>query len=244
MPTAMLYSKAPITEATIDLRIALPEDFTPGHLEAFQAPLGDAYSEKQDILVDEWLVEPGARGASYSNQQIGYRFVNADKRRIVQARRDGFAFSLLAPYERWEKFSQEARGIWEQFRDHVRPAAIGRLSVRYINRLDIPAASVELKKYLATVPEIADGMPQTIQSYFMQIVLPMEDAHATAIVNQALVPPPVPGTTSILLDIDLFRDQDVPQDEQGIWQAFEELRTAKNRIFDATLTQDAKELIS
>jgi uncharacterized protein (TIGR04255 family) len=46
-----------------------------------------------------------------------------------------------------------------------------------------------------------------------------------------------------MLDIDMFRDQDVPQDEQGIWQAFGQLRDGKNQIFDASLTESAKGLI-
>jgi len=239
----MLYSKAPITEATIDIRVTLPEDFTLAHLEAFEVVLGQNYSEKQNLHIDEFLVQPDAHASEHRTQQIGYRFVNADKRRIVQARSDGFAFSLLAPYEHWEAFSQEARSLWRQFCDHVKPVTITRLGVRYINRLDIPSATIELKKYLATVPEIADGMPQVLQRYFMQLVLPMDEIRATAIINQALVPPPVPETTSIMLDIDLFRDQDVPQGEQGIWQAFDELRNAKNLIFDASLTESAKGLI-
>jgi uncharacterized protein (TIGR04255 family) len=239
----MLYSKAPITEATIDLRIAVPEDFALARLEHLQTVLDEGYSEKQNIRFDELLVQPEAHTTAHRSQQIGYRFVNADKRRIVQARMDGFAFSLLAPYERWETFSQEARRLWERFRDHIQPLAVTRLGVRYINRLDVPSPTIELKEYLATVPEIAEGLPQVLQRYFMQLVLPMEAIHATAIINQALVPPPIPDTTSIMLDIDLFRDQDVPQDEEGIWQAFGQLREGKNQIFNASLTHKAKGLI-
>jgi uncharacterized protein (TIGR04255 family) len=179
----MLYSKAPITEATIDLRVAITEDFTLAHLEAFQAALGEGYSEKQNLHVDEFLVQPEAHSTAHRSQQIGYRFINADNRRVVQARLDGFTFSLLAPYERWETFSQEARTLWERFREHTQPVAVTRLGVRYINRLDVPLPTIELKEYLATVPEIAEGMPQVLQRYFMQLVLAMEAIHATAIIE-------------------------------------------------------------
>lgn len=118
-----------------------------------------------------------------------------------------------------------------------------RLAVRYINRLDVPSPTIELKEYLATVPEIAEGMPQVLQGYFMQLLLPMEANHATAIINQALVPPPEADTTSIMLDIDLYRDRDVPQDEEGIWLAFGQPREGKNQIFNASLTGKAKGLI-
>ncbi len=239
----MLYSKAPITEATIDLRVTLPEDFALSRLEAFQSVLGEGYVEKQNLHFNEFLIQPEAHTTAHRTQQIGYRFIHADKRRVIQARIDGFSFTLLAPYEYWETFSAEAQRLWSQFRDHVLPLSVTRLGVRYINRLDVPSPAIELKEYLATVPEIAAGIPQVLQGYFMQLVLPMEAMHATAVINQALVPPPIQDTTSIMLDIDLFRDQDVPQEEKGIWQAFGLLREGKNQIFNASLTDKAKGLI-
>src|SRR5689334_8455149 len=144
----MLYSKAPITEATIDLRVAVPEDFALARLDAFQSVLSDGYDEKQNIHFEEFLVQPQAHATTHRSQQIGFRFVKSDRRRIVQARMNGFAFSLLAPYERWEIFANEARMLWDRFRDHVSPVAVTRLGVRYINRLDVPSPSIELKEYL------------------------------------------------------------------------------------------------
>ena len=238
----MLYSKAPITEATIDLWIAPSEDFTLPRLEAFQS-LIDGYLDKQNLHFDEFLIQPEPHTTAHRSQQFGYRFINSDKRRVIQARVNGFAFTLLAPYERWETFSAEAKQMWERFRTHLSPLVVTRFGLRYINRLDVPFSSIELKNYLTTVPEIAEGVPQVLQRYFMQLVLPMDELHATAIINQALVPPPVPDTTSIMFDIDLFRDTDIPQDEEGIWRAFDQLRDGKNQIFNASLTNVAKGLI-
>jgi uncharacterized protein (TIGR04255 family) len=78
----------------------------------------------------------------------------------------------------------------------------------------------------------------------MQLVLPVEEVKAIAIINQALVPPLIPDTTAIMLDIDLYRDSDVPQSESEIWAAFAQLREGKNLIFNASLTEKAKGLIS
>lgn len=236
----MLYSKAPITEATLDIRVSAIQTIPLDRLEALQVMLGEGYIEKQNLQFSEFLVQPEIQASAHRAQQIGFRFIHSDKRRIVQARIDGFAFSLLAPYESWESFSQEAQKLWARYREHIQPDAITRLAVRYINQLDVPSPTVELKDYLATVPEIAPGLPQVLERYFMQLVLRMDENQARAIINQGLVPPPIPQTTSIILDIDVFRDESVPQDEQGIWYAFEDLRKGKNRIFDASITERAK----
>ena len=110
--------------------------------------------------------------------------------------------------------------------------------------LDIPLASVEPKQYLRTVPEISEDLSQSVFSYFMQIVIPREAIQAVAVINQSLVPPPKPETTSIILDIDLFREQDIPSTEEGVWALMEQLRNDKNEIFKACLTQEAEVLIS
>ena len=237
----MLYSNAPIIEATIDLCVELPERFEFGLLESFQSELGEDFPYRQDISVDEFAVQP--QQSIYTRKLIGYRFLSANLRKIVQARSNGMSYTALAPYEGWEAFALEARTFWDKYRQHLKPTSVSRLGVRYINRLDVPMQTVELKDYLATFPEIARGMPQILNSYFMQLALPMETFQATAVINQAIVPPPVIGTTSIMLDIDLFRDQNTPQDENSIWQAFELLRDGKNQIFNLCLTEKAKGLI-
>ena len=239
----MIYSKAPITEATIDFCVILPEGFEDTLLDSFQADLGEGYKERQDLTMEEIVVDTSTNHSSHNSTKFGFRFVNIDKRRVVQASKNGFSYSILSPYVGWEEFSSEARTLWERYRSHINPLSVTRIGIRYINRLDVPLQSIELKEYLATFPEIAEGIPHVLNRYFMQLVIPIDSIKSTAIINQALVPPQVSGTTSIMLDIDLFRDQDAPQDEIQIWETLERLREVKNQIFNSTLTEKAKELI-
>lgn len=144
---------------------------------------------------------------------------------------------------RCEPIREEARRLWTLYRSVVHPDGVTRLGLRYINRLDIPEAPIELKDYLRTVPEISPDLPQIVSHYYMQVVIPMDDLAATAIVNQTLLPSSSPSATSILLDIDLFRQEDLPDDEEGIWDLCEKMRAGKNRISQACITERTKELI-
>lgn len=245
MPEPLHYAKAPITEATIDIRVMLPDGVTIAQLEELQQALGEAYPENQKVYTGELFFQLGDEPQAENRQQhTGFRLISADKQKITHIRTDGFTFSLLHPYDRWEPFCEEARSLWNIYRAALMPMRVTRLAVRYINRLDIPFASVELKNYLRTVPEVSGDLPQILLSYFMQLVIPQEEMKAKAVINQALVPPVKPDTTSIILDIDLFREVDIPEDEEGIWNLFEQLREGKNTIFKACLTPEAEALIS
>ena len=45
-----------------------------------------------------------------------------------------------------------------------------------------------------------------------------------------------------MLDIDIFSDQDVPDDEDAIWEFFERLHVRKNEVFESCITDTSRKL--
>ncbi len=76
----------------------------------------------------------------------------------------------------------------------------------------------------------------------MQLHLPQPDLEVMCILNSAMLPPTRSDAISILFDIDLFKASAVPQEEQEIWGLFEQMRIRKNRIFEGSITDKAREL--
>ena len=76
----------------------------------------------------------------------------------------------------------------------------------------------------------------------MQLQLPFPQIRGTAIINQTIVPPAREGTVVVVLDIDLFREQEVPQSEELIWEYFEQLHRTQNEIFEACITDETRRL--
>jgi uncharacterized protein (TIGR04255 family) len=147
----------------------------------------------------------------------------------------------LAPYEGWQPLRDEAKRLWVAFREKTQPTKVTRLAVRYINRLDMPSQS-ELKDYLRTSPEVSPELPQGLSGFFMQLTLPQPDIRGTLVLNEAGVPSGRPEVASVVLDIDLFREEDVGQSEEWIWDYLESLRRRKNEIFEACITDRLREL--
>lgn len=251
MPARQRYNKPPITEAIIDLRVDPRPDLA---LEILKQISGDHTKDYPDIkpmfeTTGMMQVEPGIGAtASAQQKQTGYRAVSVDGKYVCQRQLGGFTFSRLSPYESWEPFRALAKNLWGTYRAAAIPQSVSRIAVRYINKIDIPTpnthSAIELKEYFRTGPEISQDLPQAIAGFFMQVQLPQDDISAKVIINQTIVPPPIKGVVSVILDIDLFCDQAVPNDEDSIWSYLEELRVRKDELFESCITDSTRELFN
>ena len=124
----------------------------------------------------------------------------------------------------------------------VNPEVITRIAVRYINRIDMPIPLDDFNRYLRTYPEVSKDMSQGLSTFFMTFDSPQLDIGAMLKLNMAMVPPPNENVASVMLDIDLFKQIDVPQTDDAIWGDFEHLAKRKNKVFEACITEDTRRL--
>ncbi len=246
------YTNAPITEAIIDFRVTVSDDCTLAHLANIHDKVRAHYPVMEPIQISSATVEIQAQSepsVSSTYQHNGYSFRSEDGLYVFQAKLDGFTMNRLAPYESWERFLGEATSCWKEYCSACHPTEVTRVAVRYINKLNLPGEdkddSVELNHYLKTVPEIGSGFPQLMTNFFMQIQCPQEDISSMLVITEALFPNGPQGMSSILLDLDLSRESIWTIEEQErIWQALEVLRTRKNEVFEASITDAARRLFS
>jgi uncharacterized protein (TIGR04255 family) len=240
-----VYSKAPITEAVIDLRVNARPDLELADLKAAHFSFSTDYPGVQDLFENQLRFALGpVPQAQSASRQNGFRWIGADAASIVQARLDGFAVSRLAPYDRWEPFLQEARRTWDDFKSKTRPIGVNRIAVRFINRFDFPGPSVNLKDYLTIYPEFPEKQFQSVNGALMQLQIPQPDLGGALIINQALIPAVVPGTIAFVLDFDLFAEGSWPVEDNSIWDFLEKLRIRKDEIFESSITERTRGLIS
>jgi uncharacterized protein (TIGR04255 family) len=237
------YQKPPITEAIIDMRVEMPPEISLTQLDKTHGGEESTYpiAELLHRAFGRMQIGPQVSAAA-SRQHIGYLFRSGDGKQIYQARLDGFTMSRLAPYENWNALRDEARRLWDIYRTVTRPTKVVRLAVRYVNRIDIPLPLKDFKEYLRTVPEISPDLPQGLAGYFMQLMIPQEDIKSLALINETIIDPASQNIVSVVLDIDIFRTTDLPADEKDIWVCFEQFHVRKNQVFEACITDKAREL--
>ncbi len=243
------YSKAPITEALIDLRIVPMDESNLLSLQDLQQSLSGDYLEREDIIFSQSQFQQTVSNVTVTATQsrLGYRFTSNDKKKVFQARLDGFTLSQLEPYENWEVLRNEAKRLWELYSKTAQPKSVERVAVRYVNRLDLPlepSQTLDFKDYLRTAPEVSDGISQGLSGYFMQLQIPQTDIDAILLLNEAILPPSQDGVVSVLLDIDLSCGTSFSIDSDDYWEILDKFRVRKNEIFEACITEKLRELLA
>lgn len=238
-------SNAPITEAVVDFRVKLPQEFQVETLSSLKEKLADSFPEMKKIQVFE--AKFGLQGGkpvdstTKEREPYGFRFESKDGRNVAQFKRDGFTFSRLKPYTSWDKVFPEAFKLWNLYVETASPEFVTRIAVRYINRLEIPQPVTELTQYLTAPPTVPDGVPTLLSGFLTRIVIHEQESGIAANVMQTLERDPYKRAT-IILDIDVYKEQNFEMNDTLIRQTFEKLHEMKNRIFFNSITEDAARL--
>ncbi len=236
------YPLAPIIEAVIDIRVlpAKDMDFTKLDKSVRENFLRE-YPFVSKQFQNQFRLEAGENPqANPITSSVGLRFTPEDNKHILQIKENGFTFSELAPYENWEKFRDKAKFLWMIYQKSTLPLCIQRIAVRFINRFDFPETKFELSDYLKIFPQLPEN---NITGFSMQVILNQAEINSTLIITQALIPSHKPSTISILLDFDLFNEEErLP--EEDFWLFLEKWRIRKNQVFESSITNKTRQLIS
>lgn len=246
MATCEHLPKAPIQESLLDIRVELPAHIKFENLAEVREAVSDDYPKCRTRRRFTGQLSFGgnepSRAAVTQEGPDGYLLTSKDGLQVMQARLDGYTFSRLHPYQEWEKLRDEARRLWELYRDMLGPSEITRVAVRYINRIEIPTPVGDLKQWILTGPEIARDLPQELDGYFFRVHLRFEQPKGFANITQHIDPTDKQGSVSLILDIDVFLPVELSPSDPSAWDRMEELRTIKNRIFFESITDKLKEL--
>ena len=228
-------TRAPIVEALIDLQVG-PLLSSLANVAAFEAKAIKEFPDRKQVIQLQGNVDFSGDEPKLPSAEVkGYAFWSSDKRRVAQARLNGFSLSHLAPYDRWDELRDDARAWWHEFYTATHAKEIQRYAVRYINRLVLPLPMGDFGDYLRTVPQVAEKLPQGLSGMFMRLVIPFEDANV--VVTQAIDEAGVTNdSVPVILDIDVSQTCTIPVDSEELWEKVERLRQIKNDVFFESLT--------
>ncbi len=239
------YTRAPITEAVIEIRIDSSLD--QAEIEKASAKFLAHYPQDQRIDNVTFAVrlanELGSATKTRVNRNIGYRRSTLDLTHLLVLLPSSLMVSQLAPYPGWDEFYRRFCRDWRIWKKAIGFKTISRVGVRYINRIDIPVQneSVEHEAYLNVYPKLPDIIGK-VGRYAVQAVSYFEDIGCTLTLNSAVVPAPILDHASFVIDQDIAREIDPPQSDKAIFQLLNEIRTKKNAVFEACVTDRAREL--
>jgi uncharacterized protein (TIGR04255 family) len=246
MEQAKDYSRSPIVEARIEIKVKLSPEMEVTNLMQIASAIESEYEIEHQyfningqITVDSDLVV----SASANNSPAGYSFLAENKQRRIQARLDGFTFSQFTPYSGWTDFQGTARNLWEIYDRATNPIEIESLALRYINRIEIPSTNISLKDYFTNFPEISPDLQKTLGTYIMHLQIPMEEVNSVAHITQARVPPHSLDTLFVILDINIITEGTISIQAEDIWKQFNLMHQNSGQVFESFITNKTRESI-
>lgn len=242
------YRFAPIIEAVIDIKVGFDQTPSQGDFDSLLSQFRNDYPSQEPINVFSMGITPQSESVQVRSESgfLGHRLTNEAKDRALQVRQDGFTYSHLPQYTNWGKFQKEAALLWDIYIQYLKPKTVTRCAVRYINKIEIQGQQMEPEDYFHIYPKIPSTLAnKEVSNFNMLIQMPQNDLEASANIAQAIIQPSKPESIAILLDIDIFsqKERDI-SDTKGMWSYFKNLRDRKNELFEASITEKTREIIS
>ena len=240
MPNVRHLSRAPISEALVDIRVVRRTPFDAARVKALHRAVGGDYqlAEKQEIRAEFSLnADIGAVSPKIERGARAIWFTSADQKLIAQFRADGFTLNRLAPYTSWQDVYAEARRLWRLYRDGTAPESVSRLALRYINKIPVEVGQ-NLEDVARLYVHVPDELPQAVQALLLRLTLVDKPTGAAVNVLQTLEESPgADNSLSLILDIDAYKEVSVSIDSDEVEAILTQLRVLKNRIFFQSLSE-------
>jgi len=232
----------PIHEAVLDIRVRARAGASPALLDS----LKDLFRPRFPMVepLNAWQatfeIRPHAVPSTRAVEQlVGLLFRTEDAKFVLQTRVDGLTLSRLSPYTSFDEILPVFMECWSVYSRLIEPTAATRLALRYINRFDVPPAGI-LESYLRIVPRPPIG-DSRFTAFFHRDAYRLNDRNLSANVSTALEPSLDGRSTTLMIDIDAYREGPLPLSGDSLPSLFAELRELKNRIFFSLLADQALE---
>jgi uncharacterized protein (TIGR04255 family) len=239
------YKQPPITEAVIELRFAAPID--PGDIAKVSTDLKSFYPQQQpitDVRVHLNLPSgPQIVTTAHHIETHGIRLSTDDQTQLVLVWPQTFVCSQLALYPGWDVFFERFCRDWSVWKRTLGYRRITRIGVRYINRIDIPATAplVQHEEYLNIYPQVPDII-QSLTAYNVVTQSVLSEIGCMLTLNSSSAPSPLLGHAAFIVDQDIFKEGDLPQNDDSIYALLNHIRAKKNEVFEACIKPRAREL--
>ena len=247
MKTRIVYPKPPIVEAVVEFGFS-ETVAQQALLESLGQDLAKKYAgpRKKQSRVDASITVNAEMVATEARRTTPIVFlISEDGLRLIGCAESALSVHVLAPYPGWERFAEQVEEAVAALPEVVKRKNLSRLSVRYVDRIVMPAGDIELGDYLKTVPKRPDSMPREISA--LHVVTQSRDPSdgTTALLTIAAIPPDSKeGRVELMYDLLLQRTGDPLcglVDKKWL-EIVDNLHVRQRDVFEDSITERMKQL--
>ena len=248
MPEIVHLSRAPIIEALVNFQANASRLWKPDEIRPALVACWPEHAEVQEIRPVKVEVTHTPEGhlppkVTFPPME-GFIFRSTTKPAVVhQARRDGYTFSRLAPYEDWHTLEAEARAGWAEYQAVLEPEELHAVAVRFINRVEFPMEGFKLSRYFTTPPVSPPELGWQFHGFMHQTLYAVPGSPCVVKVILASAFGATPGdSVAFIMDIEVTLKESLSATGREMDAVLAEMHDLKNKAFFHLLTDDSIQL--
>src|SRR3990172_299136 len=237
-------SRAPIVEAVIEIRSNIER---PWDEQTSLALIKKRIPEYPIIETQRGYQHTFSAGPDQPPHQAyadlgfrGFRLISSDKLQISFFGKESYSFSRLFPYENWSRFSAEALRMWNLYKELSGSGDISRFGVRFINKISLPGGDLRFGDYLVMPPSTPPGLELPLTGFFHHDTIVVPD-YGYFINFIQTIQSLSDGVLHLILDIDVFIEKIITDNNDILLKHLEEMRYLKNSVFFNSITKKTLE---
>ncbi len=238
------YKNPPIREALVEFQFAANEDWNITIPGRFHEQIKDNYPLVEQQKIREVQVDD--EGLKYSEGLGKTQFLTEDRTRIIGIGKDVLSVHMLRPYQPvgsefsgWQDFEGRIKTSLDKCENIIPSKGVTRIGLRYINEI-FGAPNTKATLYLKDAPTPNESLPE-MASFMSRTEHHYDDSTKLFVIQVSKgesTEKPV-----FFLDIELTWEGEILEKDAALAKT-EELRAKKNEVFEALITDEARELFN
>lgn len=170
------------------------------------------------------------------------QFINETGNMMAQIGNKTFAVNYLKPYANWEEFSPFIMKMLRIYLTISSHKELTKVTVRYINKIDINADGIDTGDYFKLAMVIPEGISENIANFVLRTEHIYNDERDLLQLNLHMTPPDKPNVISFIFDTSFINVRPEKNSLENIEKWLAEAHITLNNAFESSLTQKCKAL--
>ena len=236
------YNNPPLIEALCEFRFLSTEGWDITVPGLIYASVKSDFPIKQSQNGIEVKIDPTKKVIEQSLTDDRAQFFREDGSALIQVGPQLLTINHLRPYPKWPTFRALIARAFKTYCEVVPNSEIVRISLRYINQIQIPEESYLVEEYLSVYPEAPEGVAPFMASYVQRLELPLVDSNGLLILQTGSQENLDKGYSTIMLDLDFVSLKVESSNLDDVMDWIEKAHSEVERVFENCITSKTRAL--
>ena len=240
------YRKPPVVEALCEVYFADStwDDTIPG---TFYERIKKEFPRRQQREIQEAQIALGRGTASAGVQRLPpwMQFLTEKGDLMIQIAENLLVVNQMRPYphfEEWEPVIYRALAVYSEV---ALPQKVGRIGLRYINRIETPGKRIAMEDYFTIYPQLPKSLGNTHGPFLVRVEVPQAEQGQMVLITfgNDVTAAHAEGKQVFMLDLYHIATIDVPPDEIELKKQIQQAHDNVVMAFEDSITDRLRNLL-